>query len=282
MEKYEEGKSYLVCISELLPSKAQPRKYNCPEAHEELKRSIKEQGLLTPILYTMLGEDKVIVDGHRRCEAQKDLGEEYTLGVYLSTPSPVAPLVVNLIREELLPMERSEALATLKLEHGYSHETIAKLLGKSVPTVSEMLKLNVLPEDIREECRISKRYVYSRLLQIAHAPNDRARRSKFQAYKDELDGKVKKRITKGPSVQNFANKIQGLIKTIEQLERGVFNDRDLNLLAQKADELKRVVAEKINVISGLETLENRTAQCVVDIDEHFVQKKPSSDDLLGL
>lgn len=273
MEKYEDGMSYLVGISELIPSKAQPRKYNCPQAHEELKRSIIEHKALTPILYTVIGDDKVIVDGHRRWEAHKDLGLENIRGIYISKPSPEVPLIVNLIREDLLPMEKAEALKTLKDEHGYSNGDIARLIGKSAPTVTEMLKLNDLPDDIKEECRKSKRYVYSRLLEIAYARNDRARRRKFKAYKDELDGKVRKRVSKGHTIQSLTSKIEGLIKTVGQLERGIFTDHEFHLLAEKIHELNRVMTEKDRVISGLGTSEVRSTQCFDDVDENSVQQK---------
>lgn len=132
----------------------QPRRYFDEEGLKDLAESIKQQGLLQPIVVRALsGEKYEIVAGERRWRASqlagldkvpvivKELDDESTMAV---------ALIENLQREDLNPMEEAYALARLKDEFGLTHDQVAKAVGKSRPAVSNFLRLTTLSEPVRQ------------------------------------------------------------------------------------------------------------------------------------
>ena len=75
-------------------------------------------------------------------------------------------LVENIQRKDLTPFEESEALAGLAQRCGYTHEDLAKRLGKSRTSITETLSLNAIPSDVRKVCRLAGIYSKSVLLQV--------------------------------------------------------------------------------------------------------------------
>ena len=169
---YIHGKMYEVNIAALTPDPNQPRKFFCPVAHEELCKSISAFGLLQPLTATLYDDGNLyIVAGERRFHAAKEVGLEVVVMTYVDRNISEISLIENMQRENLLPTEKAEGLRRLKEQHNYSHEQLSEIIGKSVSTVSEILTLNRLPDDIRLECSSSKRFTHSRLLEIAKSAN---------------------------------------------------------------------------------------------------------------
>ncbi|MBT1070308.1 ParB/RepB/Spo0J family partition protein [Pelotalea chapellei] len=260
MEKtdFKDGEFYDLKLSELIPSEEQPRKFFCLEAHKQLKDSIKNNQMFDAILFTINNDNLVIVSGERRCRAMKDLGEELIRGRYIADPKPELPLIANLQREDLLPVEKAEALSSLKEKFGHSHEYLANILGKSISTISEIIKLNTLPEDIKSECKKSKRFMHYRLLQIANAPNHRAMRSQFKKYVRELDGKSKKRNPRPKSgIISITKRLDCIIKDIEKIELKIMNHAELNTLRETIEKFENVVNKLCNFEDS--SISNHTA-----------------------
>ena len=184
---YVHGGLYKARIDNIKTDPAQPRKFFCPEAHSDLVRSIADVGLMQPIVVTSSGGDYLqIVAGERRFRAALEAGLTQLDVRYVDRCTAEISIIENLLREDLLPIETAEALLRVKALHGYSHEELAGIIGKSVPTVSEILKLNRLTDDIKAECRDDKRYVHTRLLYIAKLKHPQAMRKHFDTYKAEL------------------------------------------------------------------------------------------------
>ncbi len=133
MGTFELGTLYPLKLIELTSNPDQPRKVFPDEEIQVLADSIKEKGLLQPILVKELEDGQIIiVSGERRFRAHQILKRE-TIPAWFTTGDPEElALVENLVREDLNPMETAEALDRLKVKFGdKSQGQIAKLIGKS-------------------------------------------------------------------------------------------------------------------------------------------------------
>jgi ParB family chromosome partitioning protein len=148
-------KSVFSCpLEKLMPQKGQPRQFFAKDKIEELAASIKEHGLLEPIVVRRVpGQDKLeIIAGERRWRASQKAGLREVL-VVVKDVSPKAAfelaLIENVQREDLNPVELAEALDRLVKEHHYTQETLAERLGKDRTTVANSLRLLKLPAAVR-------------------------------------------------------------------------------------------------------------------------------------
>ena len=125
----------------------------------ELMASVKEHGLLQPIVAQALGGDRYqVIAGERRFTAAKRGGLTVVPCIIRTVSQQNVielQLVENLHRKELDPFEEAEGYRRLKEEHNYTDAEIAKRMGKSRTTITEMLGLVRIPEEVRRECRNS-------------------------------------------------------------------------------------------------------------------------------
>jgi len=132
----------------------QPRTRIHPEALEELKQSIKQRGVIQPVIVRPLAHGTYeLVAGERRWRAAQALGIEEVPAVIraLSDRETVEhSLVENLQREDLNPIEEAKAYVRLAEEFGYTQETVAETVGKDRTTVANALRLLRLPEEIQQ------------------------------------------------------------------------------------------------------------------------------------
>ena len=148
-------KSVFSCpIEKLAPQKGQPRQFFGKDKIEELSQSIKEHGLLEPIVVRRVsGSDKLeIIAGERRWRASQKAGLREVLVVVKDvTPKAAFELAIieNVQREDLNPVELAEALDRLTKEYGYTQETLADRLGKDRTTIANSLRLLKLPAPVR-------------------------------------------------------------------------------------------------------------------------------------
>ena len=145
-----------LALAQLIPGKHQPRKYFDNAALSELAVSIKNQGVIQPLLVRQLPgmpQRYEIVAGERRWRAAKLAGlTEVPVIVteYTDKEAMTVALVENLQREDLNPLEEAEALQALREAHGLSQEALAEQLGKSRSAVANALRLLQLPPSIQE------------------------------------------------------------------------------------------------------------------------------------
>ena len=136
-----------LALTQLVPGKHQPRKVFDGNALSELAVSIKNQGVIQPLLVRLLPgmpQRYEIVAGERRWRAARMAGlTEVPVIVteYTDKEAMTVALVENLQREDLNPMEEAEALQALKEAHGLSQEALAEQLGKSRSAVANALRL---------------------------------------------------------------------------------------------------------------------------------------------
>ena len=157
----------LIPIDQIDPNPNQPRQVMGDLS--ELIASIGEKGILEPLVVRQRGERFQIVAGERRYQAAVQAGLR-DLPVVVrdvdETEMLELALIENLQRKDLTPFEESEALQGLAERCGYTHEDLARRLGKSRTSVTESLALNAMPHVVRNLCRLADISSKSLLLQV--------------------------------------------------------------------------------------------------------------------
>src|SRR6476659_4668736 len=157
----------MVPIDQIDPNPNQPRQVMGDLS--ELIASIAEKGVLEPLLVRSRGERFQIVAGERRYQAAVQVGL-HELPVIVrdvdDTEVIELALIENLQRKDLTPFEEAEALHALAERCGYTHEDLARRLGKSRTSITESLALAGMPDDVRTLCRLADITSKSLLLQV--------------------------------------------------------------------------------------------------------------------
>ena len=177
----------LIPIDKLDPNPDQPR--TDPGDLTELTASIREKGVLEPLLVkpTIMGR-WMIIAGERRWRAATQAGLEEVPCIEMDVDeSGVAEiaLIENMQRKDLTPWEEADGLRALCERFGYTHEDVARKVGKSRSTVTEALSIASIPEPIREICRESEITSKSLLLQIVRQPDDESMRTMAEQIASE-------------------------------------------------------------------------------------------------
>lgn len=157
----------MIPIEDLQPNPRQPRQ-DLGDLFE-LKASIKEKGILEPILVRAVGGRYEIIAGERRYRAALDVGlPEVPCVIRDTTDAEMMELalVENLQRKDLSAFEEADGLGMLAEKYGYTHEMMAEKLGKSRTSITETLSLTAMPEDVRQVCRLADIHSKSLLLQV--------------------------------------------------------------------------------------------------------------------
>ena len=151
-EDKRESELKQIKVSEIYPDEEQPRRDFAPEALDALAASIKEHGVLQPIVVTKEDNKYKIVAGERRWRASKIAGLEKIPAIIRSLDSQnrlELSIIENAQREDLNPIELATAYAKLKNQFNLSDEDIAAKVGKSEATIQNTLRLLNLPEDVK-------------------------------------------------------------------------------------------------------------------------------------
>lgn len=152
-ESGEQSELKNIPIEYMQPGKYQPRKDMSPEALEELAASIRSQGIIQPIVVRQIDDKKYeIIAGERRWRAAqlakldvipclvKDVADDAAVAI---------ALIENIQREDLNAMEEAQALDRLMIEFNLTHQQAADAVGKSRTTVTNLLRLNSLEDDVK-------------------------------------------------------------------------------------------------------------------------------------
>jgi len=140
-------------IKSISPGKEQPRKVFNEGPLKDLAASIKEKGVLQPVLVSRTKEGAyALIAGERRYRAAKLAGLKKIPAIVRKTTSGDSlevALIENIQRENLGPIETAEAFQRLIKEHNYTQETLAKKVGKERVTVTNYMRLLKLPDEIK-------------------------------------------------------------------------------------------------------------------------------------
>jgi ParB family chromosome partitioning protein len=157
----------MVPIDQIDPNPTQPRQSMGDLS--ELMASISEKGIIEPLVVRQQSGRYQIVAGERRYQAAVQVGLRELPVVFRDvddTEIIEIALVENLQRKDLTPFEEAEALQALSQRCGYTHEDLARHLGKSRTGITEALSLNKMPEEVRRVCRLADISSKSLLIEI--------------------------------------------------------------------------------------------------------------------
>ena len=173
----------VIPIEDIEPNPRQPRQNLGDLA--ELTASVREKGVLEPLLVREVGGRFQIIAGERRFRAAVEAGyAELPCIIREASDAEMMELALieNLQRKDLTAFEEADGLVVLAESYGYTHEMMAEKLGKSRSSVTEVLSLTSMPEEIRELCRLADIHSKSVLLQVVRQSSP----EKMVAFIDRL------------------------------------------------------------------------------------------------
>ena len=199
----------LVPIDRIDPNPDQPRQVMGDLS--ELMASIAEKGIIEPLIVRQRNGRYQIVAGERRYQAASQVGlRELPVVIREVDDTEIieVALVENIQRKDLGPFEEAEAMASLTERCGYTHEDLAKRLGKSRTAITESLALATMPDDVRQLCRLADISSKSLLLQVVRQGTPQ----KMTALVEQLtrDGHVDARTGPESGGQTQGRPAQGL------------------------------------------------------------------------
>jgi ParB family chromosome partitioning protein len=237
----------VVPIEDIDPNPNQPRQ-NVGDL-SELTASIREKGVLEPILVRRKGSRFQIVAGERRYRAAVEGGLPEIPCVVKELTDPEVmeiALIENLQRKDLTAFEEADGLKSLAESHGYTHEMMAEKLGRSRTTVTETLTLASMPDRVRELCRLADISSKSVLIQVVRQQSP----DKMVAFIDSLQ-----KTSAGPTRAEARRLIKAVPDRKGRPKNFVFNyktgrDRGLALSLR----FGRSDVSKADVVGALEEL----------------------------
>ncbi|HXF58410.1 MAG TPA: ParB/RepB/Spo0J family partition protein [Candidatus Saccharimonadales bacterium] len=147
-----QGEIQHVSLDAIVRNPAQPRTQFDPSTIKELATSIRERGVLQPVLLRPSGGSFQIVAGERRFLAAREAGLETIPAIvrqFTDREALLIAIIENVQRENLNPMDEARAYYRLAMEYGLPHEEIGQRVGRDRSTVSNILRFNNLPTEVQ-------------------------------------------------------------------------------------------------------------------------------------
>jgi ParB family chromosome partitioning protein len=221
---YQNGLKTL-SVLDLKPGEFQPRHYFDPEKLATLRDSIKERGILQPLIVRKLQDSTYeIIAGERRWRAAQAAGLTVVPVIEINcndTEALEIGLIENLQRDDLNPMEEAESLQKLMEQHKKTQEEVAKAISKSRSYVANMVRLNTLPEKVKGLIRQGQ-------ISAGHA--------RTLVTAENVDELIQKILTDKISVRE-AEKMAQTKKNKERNLGNPYVDPDLLLLAERIQQM---------------------------------------------
>lgn len=238
-----EDKIYSVPVEKIIPNASQPRKNFKEESLIELAESIREHGIIQPLVVQKRGDNYVIVAGERRYRAAKMVGLTLVPVIvreYDEAKTKEISLIENLQREDLNAIEESEAIQELMDTYGFTQEEVAQKLGKARPSIANALRLLNLTGEVKE-------YVKSGKLSAGHArallgiPNP--------SHQIEMAKKV---IMEGWSVRETERAVKFYLKPETRPEKETEKTREKMTVEMRefVDDMTRVFATRVRLMGN--------------------------------
>ena len=253
------GLDYLA-IDMIDRSPYQPRQTIHEEGLAELSESIRTQGLIQPIVVRKQGKRFELIAGERRWRAAQLAGLHEIPAIVREVNEPTAAamaLVENLQREDLNPIEEAQAMANLISHFDWTHQEVANALGKARATVSNLLRLLELADEVQAQIQagqISMGHARA-LLPLSTKQQKRMAeqvvsqqlsvRQTEQLVKNELAGKSKDKATpptaKDPNIQRLENNLADTLGAAVNLRHGKDHSGRIEISYNGLDELDGIL-----------------------------------------
>lgn len=224
-------------VNDIQRGKYQPRRDMDPKALEELANSIRAQGIIQPLIVRPVGDQYEIIAGERRWRAAQLAGLSEVPVIIRHIPDEAAvamALIENIQREDLNPIEEACALDRLLQEFGMTHQQVAEAVGKSRTTVTNLLRLLALPEEVKD-------MLATGLLEMGHA------RTLITLPENAQIETAQIIITRGLSVRETENMVRRLQSPVTNTTASKYKDPDIAHLQETlSQQLKLKVAIQCN------------------------------------
>ena len=182
--------SYFRCpIEEIRPNRSQPRKTFSDDKLEELAASIREKGIIQPLVVRRKGDHYELIAGERRWRASQKAGLREVPVVIQDVSEDTAlemALIENIQREDLNAVEEAEAYQALLEKFTLSQEELAKRVGKDRSTITNALRLLKLPAEIKRDIAESRLSMGHARALLALESSEQQRNARDQILKGEL------------------------------------------------------------------------------------------------
>jgi ParB family chromosome partitioning protein len=236
----------MIALDKLDPNPDQPR-VEIGDL-EELTSSIKEKGVLEPLLVkpSKLGGRWMIIAGERRWRAAREAGIREVPCIEMDVDERAVAeiaLIENMQRKDLTPWEEADGLRALCERFGYTHEEAARKVGKSRSTITEALSISTLPEEIRQRCRRADINSKSLLLEIVRQPDDES----MLKITDEI---VLKGMTREDA--RASRRVQGAISVGKTPKPYIFRYKSVNKEFKLELRFRRLNVECEDVVEALQ------------------------------
>ncbi|MBF0383156.1 MAG: ParB/RepB/Spo0J family partition protein [Magnetococcales bacterium] len=227
----------------------QPRKHFDQSSIDELAASIKQHGILQPVLVRKGSDDQtIIVAGERRFRAAKKAGSTKIPTIYTDGIPAELSLVENLLRTDLTPIETAEAMQRMIDDHGYDQKQLSKLTGKAKSTISEILSLTKLNKPIKEKCRDNHDVPSRVLVKIARIAEPKDRTQALKDYEADKWVKGDKRTHKGWADRRG----EVAVKKLTDLRAGFKKWNPSKWKPEEREQARSEIAELRNALAELE------------------------------
>ncbi len=223
-----------ISVSEISPNPNQPRKYFDEASLSTLADSIRELGVLQPILVRRRGNTFEIIAGERRWRASKRVGLSSIPVIVTDVDDSVSleqAIVENVQRSDLNPMEEATAYQQLIEDFNLTHDQVAKRVGKSRTTITNILRLLVLPPSIQKMVRDNK-------LSMGHARALLG--TPDRVFQEQI---AKKAVSEGWSVRAIEEAVRDATEAEVDLTK---KDRSTPLRAPGLIELESLLGDRLN------------------------------------
>ncbi|NIO49331.1 MAG: ParB/RepB/Spo0J family partition protein [Candidatus Aminicenantes bacterium] len=213
---------------------------------EELMASIREKGILQPIIIRKKDDRYEIIAGERRYLAAKSVGLRDIPCIEMNVSDNEAmeiALIENLQRKDLDVFEEAEGLSALADMYGYSHKQISEKIGKARSTITEIISISKIPKEIRNMCDEFSIRSRGTIIEIAK------QESKEDMYK--LITEIKKRDLTREDTRALSKKIKGKERKINKY---VYNYQEKDKSFKLKIEFKKQRVTKDEIIEILERL----------------------------
>jgi ParB family chromosome partitioning protein len=247
----EDRKNFFSCgIEEIIPSKYQPRKGFDEGKLTELANSIKEKGIIEPLIVRKTDGGYELIVGERRWRAAQRAGLKEVPVIVRDVTTAEAmelALIENLQREDLNPLEEAEAYKRLMEEFHYTQEELAKRIGKDRATVANAVRLLKLPQEIKAHLADeSISSGHARTLLGLNSPEEQ-KMACSKIIKRGLSVRETERLVKRLNVQGSKRDMGVKPETEEDLHLGFLEETLRELLGTKVRIPKRGGKGKIEI-----------------------------------
>ena len=252
-----ENKTNKISLSEIIPNKFQPRKNFDKENLDDLTNSIKERGVIQPIIVRRSNSDNVkyeIIAGERRWLAARQAGL-HEIPVVVTEADDLKSLefaiVENVQRHDLNPLEEAQGYKRLIDEFSYDQEKVSKFIGKSRSYITNSLRLLNLPSEVLK-------YVEDKKITVGHAKilvglenaifiANKIIEKKLSVRQSENFVKIfrkkssNKNFVKDPNIKNLENSISDKIGLSVSIKNNKKNKGSITFSYHDIDQLNKII-----------------------------------------